>query len=534
MKKIIAIILMLSFSTFSYASDLRGGSGGVTSFNSRFGVVVPEVNDYTWNQINKTVSSMADITTRSFDATGTMKLYNGTNAFTSGNYPMYFQSGISAGGATTAAFYFKPLNTLGSADEVFTVYNGINPYMRIYGGGSIDLGGNTVTNGYALGSANLVTAGGIVAGSAITNESVQSVNLGYGGNTNSTGAYSTAAGYYPRITGPFGVAIGANVAALNSAVVTVLGAGNAAGSEDLIGSISKSLMFGTGNNYPTMFLQPTKGLIDIPTTIIANTLTLSGTELVINGDFATGGTWTFATGWTWNGSFADHDTTGTGALTQLITGLTVGKIYALKYDVIYCDSGYVTPGVTSITLNAKDKVQTQTREVFVAIATSTTVRFTPSASTALVGIDNVSLQEVVGGNIVVGGTIISFGNVSVPHLIGLSTTPTSTRVTAGAGANATCTVSGTDLSGIITLVTSTFDTPSASSDVCTVTFNKAYGVAPKFWFTPSNDAAWDLAYGIVRMRQSDITTALFKLRSGPTPLPATTAATYTWDYGIIQ
>lgn len=37
----------------------------VTSFNSRTGAVVPALNDYTWAQINKAVSDIADITTKS-------------------------------------------------------------------------------------------------------------------------------------------------------------------------------------------------------------------------------------------------------------------------------------------------------------------------------------------------------------------------------------------------------------------------------------------------------------------------------------
>jgi hypothetical protein len=42
-----------------------GGSiAGVTSFNARTGAVVPVTNDYTWAMVNKTVSSLADLTTR--------------------------------------------------------------------------------------------------------------------------------------------------------------------------------------------------------------------------------------------------------------------------------------------------------------------------------------------------------------------------------------------------------------------------------------------------------------------------------------
>lgn len=47
-------------------TGLTGGGGGpVTSFNGRVGVVVSATNDYTWAQINKATSSLADIATRS-------------------------------------------------------------------------------------------------------------------------------------------------------------------------------------------------------------------------------------------------------------------------------------------------------------------------------------------------------------------------------------------------------------------------------------------------------------------------------------
>ena len=50
--------------TWNYLSGGGGGSG-VISFNGRTGTVVPLTNDYTWAQINKATSSIADITTKS-------------------------------------------------------------------------------------------------------------------------------------------------------------------------------------------------------------------------------------------------------------------------------------------------------------------------------------------------------------------------------------------------------------------------------------------------------------------------------------
>lgn len=110
--------------------------------------------------------------------------------------------------------------------------------------------------------------------------------------------------------------------------------------------------------------------------------------------------------------------------------------------------------------------------------------------------------------------------------------PTVATVAAGAGANATATLTGTDEVGVITLVCSVLDTPTANSDVLTVTFAAPWATAPVVVFEPANDTAANLAYGIIRLRQGDTTTALWKLRSGGVPLPALTAGTYLYAYHV--
>ncbi|CAK0762949.1 hypothetical protein CCP3SC1AL1_310012 [Gammaproteobacteria bacterium] len=63
---------------------------GVTSWNSRTGVVIPTINDYTWAQINKTISNIVDITTRSHSSLQNLtnddhtqySLVTGTRAYT--------------------------------------------------------------------------------------------------------------------------------------------------------------------------------------------------------------------------------------------------------------------------------------------------------------------------------------------------------------------------------------------------------------------------------------------------------------------
>ena len=49
----------------SLDADTIATGAGVSSFNLRSGAVLPATNDYTWAQINKSTSSLADITTRS-------------------------------------------------------------------------------------------------------------------------------------------------------------------------------------------------------------------------------------------------------------------------------------------------------------------------------------------------------------------------------------------------------------------------------------------------------------------------------------
>lgn len=100
----------------------------------------------------------------------------------------------------------------------------------------------------------------------------------------------------------------------------------------------------------------------------------------------------------------------------------------------------------------------------------------------------------------------------------------------GAGPNATASVSGSDKTGTVTVNTSVLDTPAASANIITLTFGHAYLIQPTVIMMPANDAAWALAYGTARLRSGDTSQSQFTIRSGTTPLPATTAATYLFSY----
>lgn len=126
--------------------------------------------------------------------------------------------------------------------------------------------------------------------------------------------------------------------------------------------------------------------------------------------------------------------------------------------------------------------------------------------------------------------------VSTKHIIGSSGTPTIAAGT-GAGTSPTVSVSGTDMSGIVNVTTGT--TPTGSNAIVgTITFNTAYGSAPKgVVLTPANTNSAALAtttqvFVPANGQTNGTTTTTFVVESNGTALAASTA--YIWTYQVIQ
>lgn len=121
--------------------------------------------------------------------------------------------------------------------------------------------------------------------------------------------------------------------------------------------------------------------------------------------------------------------------------------------------------------------------------------------------------------------------ITTNHIIGSSIAPTFAAGT-GAGTSPTITLTGTDLGGFINVTTGT--TPTASGVVVTVTFNAAYGAAPRcVLITPANAAAAALTgANQVFVSQAGITTTTFALTAGSVAPGASTA--YQFYYTVIQ
>jgi hypothetical protein len=133
------------------------------------------------------------------------------------------------------------------------------------------------------------------------------------------------------------------------------------------------------------------------------------------------------------------------------------------------------------------------------------------------GINTTSATEVLDVN----------GNVKVNHIIGKTSAPT-IAAGVGAGTSPTIAISGTDLSGNITITTGTLPTPS--STVATITFNTAYGVTPKTVLITGADLNGATICGAnLFAAKSDISTSVFKLTG-----TLVAATTYTIYYTIFQ
>jgi len=135
----------------------------------------------------------------------------------------------------------------------------------------------------------------------------------------------------------------------------------------------------------------------------------------------------------------------------------------------------------------------------------------------------------------VNNWIFNSGNVTVPHLAGNTSSPSIAAGT-GAGTGPTVSVSGTDLAGTVTVTTGT--APSgANAIIATITFNAAYGSAPRVMLTAANRNA----NGLVGLNQilvpasgqtNGVTTTTFVIEANTTALAAST--TYLWTYQVIQ
>jgi hypothetical protein len=112
------------------------------------------------------------------------------------------------------------------------------------------------------------------------------------------------------------------------------------------------------------------------------------------------------------------------------------------------------------------------------------------------------------------------------HIISGGTSPSITEDGGGnMGSGGTCSISGNDTSGLITMVTGT---GSVQGNLCDITFSTVYGSAPKVIVSPGNDNIPGIAPYV---DSASVSTSGFSVGSGYTP---SDGLTYKLYYYVIQ
>jgi hypothetical protein len=142
--------------------------------------------------------------------------------------------------------------------------------------------------------------------------------------------------------------------------------------------------------------------------------------------------------------------------------------------------------------------------------------------------DSLDSLFYVKGSSHTSGNALFDKNVTVRHLSSITTTPTYTAGT-GAGTAPTITVTGTDLSGNVSVLTGAAPA-GTNATIVTITFNSAYGTAPYVILQPAN-ALTALLSGVSGVYVTS-GTGTFLIVSGSTAL--TTLTTYSWNYTVVQ
>ena len=120
-----------------------------------------------------------------------------------------------------------------------------------------------------------------------------------------------------------------------------------------------------------------------------------GSELVVNGDFATDSNWNLGSGWSIGDGVAVSDGSSGYSFLQQTSSVLNGKTYKVSYSVTSYTSGSVEVGVGGASNN---NIQRNSVGDFVEYHTSNGTNLTIISRNFIGSIDNVSVKEVIDGD----------------------------------------------------------------------------------------------------------------------------------------
>jgi hypothetical protein len=149
------------------------------------------------------------------------------------------------------------------------------------------------------------------------------------------------------------------------------------------------------------------------------------------------------------------------------------------------------------------------------------------------GSTNSTSNSIVLGNgsitrVSTSGAIVTTNDITAKHIKGNSGA-LSIAASTGAGTSPSAvSVTGTDMSGVVSLTTGT--SPTVNAVLATITYNTAFSTAPVVVITPANAATASLA--AAQAVWVNITTTGFTINTNATAVVSSTA--YKWNYVVIQ
>ena len=149
------------------------------------------------------------------------------------------------------------------------------------------------------------------------------------------------------------------------------------------------------------------------------------------------------------------------------------------------------------------------------------------------GSTNSTSNTIVLGNtsitkVSTSGAIVTTNGITAKHIKGNSGA-LSIAASTGAGTSPSAlSVTGTDMSGVVTLTTGS--SPTINAILATITYNSAFSTAPVVVITPANAATASLTSA--QAVWVNINTGNFTINTNATALNASTI--YKWNYVVIQ